>query len=62
MMEEKMAPTLESLGLDRLSRSDRVAVANALLDSFAAEYTPVPISEALRQELSIRTMSFRGRK
>lgn len=49
-----MAPTLESLGLDRLSRSDRVTVANALLDSVAAEIEPMPISDELRRELSRR--------
>ena len=49
-----MTPTLESLGLDRLSRSDRVTVANALLDSVSAEIEPVPISDELRRELSRR--------
>ena len=49
-----MTPTLESLGLDRLSRADRVAVANALLESVAAAPTLSPISEAFRQELDRR--------
>ena len=49
-----MTPSLESLGLDQLSRSDRVAVANALLESVQPEVTPVPISDALRRELSRR--------
>lgn len=49
-----MTPTLESLGLDQLSRADRVAVANALLESVTAELPPMPISEGLRQELSRR--------
>ena len=49
-----MTPTLESLGLDRLSRSDRRAVANALLDSIAKEPTLLPVSDALRRELERR--------
>ena len=49
-----MTPTLESLGLDRLSRTDKLAVVQALWDSIAAEREPVPISDALRRELSRR--------
>ena len=54
MMEEKMTPTLESLGLDRLSRSDRVAIANALLDSVATDFVPSTLSEAQLRELDRR--------
>ena len=45
-----MTPTLESLGLDQLSRSERVAVANALLES-VTEFVPSTLTEAQRQEL-----------
>ena len=49
-----MPPTLESLGLDRLPSSDRLAVAQALWDSVAAE-SPAPVlSDARRQELRRR--------
>ena len=49
-----MTPTLESLGLDRLSRADRVAVANALLESVAADFVPTHFTEALLRELDRR--------
>ncbi|MFO0848598.1 MAG: addiction module protein [Gemmataceae bacterium] len=49
-----MPPTLESLGLDRLSRADRLALVQALWDSIAAEVTPVPVSDARRRELERR--------
>lgn len=49
-----MTPTLESLGLDRLSRADRVAVANALLESVAADFVPTHFTEAQLRELDRR--------
>ncbi len=49
-----MTPTLESLGLDQLSRADRVAVANALLDSVAADFVPSTFTEAQLRELDRR--------
>ncbi len=49
-----MTPTLKSLGLDRLSRSDRVAVANALLDSVAGDFVPSTLTEAQIRELDRR--------
>ena len=49
-----MTPTLESLGLDRLSRTDRVAVVNALLDSVATDYVPSTLTEAQLRELDRR--------
>ncbi len=49
-----MTPTLESLGLDRLSRSDRVIVANALLDSVTDDFVPTTLTDAQRQELDRR--------
>lgn len=49
-----MAPTLQSLGIDRLSIDDRIALATAIWESIAAE-TPTPMpSEAQRQELARR--------
>ena len=49
-----MTPTLESLGLDRLSQSDRVTVANALLDSVAADFAPTTLTDAQLRELDRR--------
>ena len=49
-----MTPMLESFSLDRLSRTDRVAVVNALLDSVATDYVPSTLTEAQLRELDRR--------
>jgi len=49
-----MPPTLQSLGLDRLSRADRIALVQALWDSIAGETPAAPISDARRRELERR--------
>jgi putative addiction module component (TIGR02574 family) len=48
-----MSPTVQSLGLDRLPRADRLALVQALWDSIAAE-PPAPVSESVRRELERR--------
>ncbi len=47
-------PTLEQLGIERLSVAERIALAQEILDSVAAEQPPPPLSEAKRQELARR--------
>lgn len=49
-----MPPSLESLGLDRLSRAERLALVQDLWDSIANEGSPLPMSEARRNELERR--------
>lgn len=49
-----MAPSLESLGIDRLGIDDRIALAAAIWDSVAAEPHPPLLSEAQRNELERR--------
>jgi putative addiction module component (TIGR02574 family) len=49
-----MAPTLEELGIDRLSPEDRLTLAEAIWDSVAREMEQAPISEVQRQELERR--------
>ncbi len=49
-----MAPTIEELGLDRLSAEDRLAVAEAIWDSVAREAAAAPLSPAQRAELERR--------
>ena len=49
-----MAPTIEELGLDRLSTEDRFAVAEAIWDSVARETAATPLSAAQRAELERR--------
>lgn len=49
-----MAPTIQELGLDRLSLEDRLAVAEAIWDSVAREAEAAPLTEAQRVELERR--------
>ncbi len=49
-----MAPTLEELGLDRLSLEDRLAVAEAIWDSVSREAAAAPLTTPQRAELERR--------
>jgi putative addiction module component (TIGR02574 family) len=49
-----MSPSLEELGIDRLTVEQRIALAQEILDSVVAERPPAPLSEAKRQELQRR--------
>jgi putative addiction module component (TIGR02574 family) len=49
-----MAPTLEELGIDRLTCEERLALAEAIWESVAREIEKEPITEAQRQELERR--------
>lgn len=46
-----MPVTIASLGLDKLSRDERLALVQELWDSIAAESAPSPLTDAQRQEL-----------
>jgi putative addiction module component (TIGR02574 family) len=49
-----MPPTLQELGIDRLSVEDRIALATAIWDSIAAEPHAPLLTEDLRRELERR--------
>lgn len=49
-----MSPTLKALGIYQLSTSERIALAQEILDSVFAEQPPPALSEAKRQELERR--------
>jgi len=49
-----MTPSINELGLDRLSPEDRLAVAEALWDSVARETEAAPLSSGQRAELERR--------
>jgi putative addiction module component (TIGR02574 family) len=49
-----MAPTIQELGLDRLSVDDRLAVAEAIWDSVARDVEASPLPPAQRAELERR--------
>lgn len=49
-----MPPTLEALGIDRLSAEDRLALAEAIWDSVAREAEQASLTPAQRHELERR--------
>ncbi|HKB36649.1 MAG TPA: addiction module protein [Gemmataceae bacterium] len=49
-----MAPSLQKLGIDKLSIEDRLALIQAIWDSIATEPHPPLLTEAQRQELERR--------
>jgi putative addiction module component (TIGR02574 family) len=51
---EDMSPTLEELGVYRLSIQQRIALAQEILDSVVADRPPDPLSEAKKLELKRR--------
>jgi putative addiction module component (TIGR02574 family) len=49
-----MSPTIQSLGIDRLSRDERIALVQEIWDMIAAEPHQPLLTEAQRQELERR--------
>jgi putative addiction module component (TIGR02574 family) len=49
-----MSPTLESLGIDRLSREERLALVQAIWDTIVAEPHEPLLTDAQRRELERR--------
>lgn len=49
-----MAPTLQELGIDRLSIEDRLSLAHQLWESVAADLEQQPLTPAQREELERR--------
>lgn len=49
-----MPPTLQELGIERLSQQDRLSLAEAIWESVAREVEEAPLSEAQRRELERR--------
>ena len=49
-----MCPTLQELGIDRLSAEDRLSLAEAIWESVAREMEQEPLPEAQRKELERR--------
>jgi putative addiction module component (TIGR02574 family) len=49
-----MTATLESLGIDRMSFEDRLALVGAIWDSLSAEVEGTPLTEAERSEVDRR--------
>lgn len=49
-----MSATMQRLGIDRMSVVERIALAQEILDSIAAEQPRTPLTEAKRTELNRR--------
>jgi putative addiction module component (TIGR02574 family) len=49
-----MTGTLRQLGIDRMTVGERIALAQEILDSVAADQPRAPLSEAKRRELDLR--------
>ncbi len=49
-----MSPTLQALGIDRLSVEERIALVEEIWDSIAAEVEQLPLTETQQQELERR--------
>jgi putative addiction module component (TIGR02574 family) len=47
-------PTLDQLGIDRLTVAERLALVQDILDSVAADQPRPPLSDAKKQELARR--------
>ncbi len=55
-----MAATMKSLGIDRLSVADRIALVQEIWDSIAASPEEVPLTEAQKQEFDRRLADLEG--
>jgi putative addiction module component (TIGR02574 family) len=49
-----MTAILKQLGVDRMTIAERIALAQEILDSVAAEQPPAPLSDGKKEELSRR--------
>jgi putative addiction module component (TIGR02574 family) len=49
-----MSPTLQALGIDRLSVAERIDLIGEIWDSIAADVEKAPLTEAQRQEIDRR--------
>lgn len=55
-----MATTLQSLGLDRLNVTQRLALVEELWDSLATDFESIPLTEPQRQEIDRRLAAHRA--
>lgn len=54
-----MTPTLETLGIDRLSVDARIDLVQQIWDSVAAEAESVPLTDAQKREVDCRLAAHR---
>lgn len=53
-----MPVTMKELGIDRMDSDDRLALAQEILDSLAAESETAPLTDAQRADLQRRLMAY----
>jgi putative addiction module component (TIGR02574 family) len=58
--DRPMSPTLQALGIDRLSVAERLDLIGEIWDSIAAEVEQAPLTEAQRQEVDRRLAAHRA--
>ena len=56
-----MSPTLQALGIDRLSVAERIALVQEIWDSIAAEAEQAPLTEAQGKEVDRRLAVHRAK-
>lgn len=52
--------TIQTLGIDQLSRNERLELVQEIWDSIAAEDGTIPLSQAQREELDRRLVAYRA--
>lgn len=55
-----MTPTLESLGIDRMTVAERISLAQAIWDSITPEAEAAPLTDAQKQEIDRRLAAHRA--
>ena len=55
-----MSPTLQALGIDRLSVGERIALVQEIWDSIAADAERSPLTEEQKQEVDRRLAAHRA--
>jgi putative addiction module component (TIGR02574 family) len=55
-----MSPTLQALGIDRLSVAERIALVQEIWDSIAADAERSPLTEEQKQEVDRRLAAHRA--
>jgi putative addiction module component (TIGR02574 family) len=58
--EVSMSPTLQALGIDRLSVADRIALVQEIWDSIAVDAERAPLTEEQKQEVDRRLAAHRA--
>lgn len=55
-----MSPSLEALGIDRMSVAERLALAEAIWDSVAPQIAAAPLTDAQKVEIDRRLAAHRA--